>query len=488
MDTKGFQDQLADMWRTRPVRLPDNGHLAGVCAGIAVRYRVDPILIRVAFVASALFGGAGIMLYLAAWVLLVRHGDQVSPLESLVGRGASSDSSTKVIVILVGLAIATGAIGPVGAGSGGSGFIGTILMLGGWWLLYQRHPEPPVLPAPESESPFAQPMPFTPPFSSPVTAPLWVNGPAFPHTSAPEPVASSAPEPVPSSAPEPGSEPTVSLSKDEPSKDEPKTAAAHEEPETSPTETEPSTGRSAPVADPKNTSDASVDDSRFPAVGTPPAWDPLGVAPFAWDLPEPVSTRTPVPVEKKPRSRLTTTVLGLAVLSAAAAGTAAFATDMTWFTPARIGAIALAVIGSGLLVGAFMHRGHGLLVVTGPLMGFVILASLVGPIDLASSGQQIHTPRTAAELQDTYSVQLGDLQLDLRRLELTQDETIKIDTRLANTQIQLPADLDVDISCKNVAAGPCLMDGFDGGADGPGGPVLSIDIDTVMGSAEVHRG
>ena len=41
MTTKNFPEQLSDMWRTRPARLPDQGHVAGVCAGIGVRYGVD---------------------------------------------------------------------------------------------------------------------------------------------------------------------------------------------------------------------------------------------------------------------------------------------------------------------------------------------------------------------------------------------------------------------------------------------------------------
>ncbi len=32
---------------------------------------------------------------------------------------------------------------------------------------------------------------------------------------------------------------------------------------------------------------------RTPGVRTPPAWDPLGAAPFAWDLPEPPPLRQP---------------------------------------------------------------------------------------------------------------------------------------------------------------------------------------------------
>ncbi|TCN57260.1 phage shock protein C (PspC) family protein [Rhodococcus sp. SMB37] len=471
MTTRTFPEQLTDMWRTRPVRLPEQGHVAGVCAGIGVRYGIDPVLVRIAFVVSALFGGAGIVLYLAAWVLFTRHGDQVSAIESLVGRGHSSDSSSKVIVLLVALAIAASAVGPVGVGSGGSGFISMVLMLGGWWLLYQRRPDPPTLPPPANGFSFHRnmfpPQPFGQPFQThfgqtPFTEPTFTQPPQSPFVSEPttaqRDAAGGATDGPGNSDPGNGSpqnDSTVSLSKDAPESDD-----------------------TAQVQDrPLDTGSA-----------TPPAWDPLGVAPFAWDLPEPAPTHSPVPVEKKPRSRLTTMILGFAVLAAAAAGTVAVSTDIQWLTPARIGAIALAVIGLGLLLGAFLHRGYGLLVVTGPLMGFVILGSLVGPLDIQSSGEQRFAPLTAAELGSEYSVQLGDLQLDLKNLELTQDHEISIDTRLGDSQIFLPPNLDVDITCNSTAASPCTMQGFDGGADGPGGPVLSIDIDTVMGNTEVHRG
>ena len=467
MTTRTFPEQLTDMWRTRPVRLPEQGHVAGVCAGIGVRYGIDPVLVRIAFVVSALFGGAGIVLYLAAWVLFTRHGDQVSAIESLVGRGHSSDSSTKVIVLLVALAIAASAVGPVGVGSGGSGFISMVLMLGGWWLLYQRRPEPPTLPPPANGFSFHRnmfpPQPFGQPFQTPYAEPTFTEPFQSPFVSEPttaqRDATGGATDSPGNSAPDndhPEHDSTVSLSKDTPESDD-TTQVQKEQP--------------------------------FPTgSATPPAWDPLGVAPFAWDLPEPAPSHSPVPVEKKPRSRLTTMILGFAVLAAAAAGTVAVSTDIQWLTPARIGAIALAVIGLGLLLGAFLHRGYGLLVVTGPLMGFVILGSLVGPLDIQSSGEQRFAPSTAAELDSGYSVQLGDLQLDLKNLDLKQDHEISIDTRLGDSQIFLPPNLDVDITCNSTAASPCTMQGFDGGADGPGGPVLSIDIDTVMGNTEVHRG
>ncbi|NMB23111.1 MAG: PspC domain-containing protein, partial [Corynebacterium sp.] len=42
------------MWATRPVRFPSsqggNAKVAGVCEGIAIRYQIDPTLVRLAFV------------------------------------------------------------------------------------------------------------------------------------------------------------------------------------------------------------------------------------------------------------------------------------------------------------------------------------------------------------------------------------------------------------------------------------------------------
>ncbi len=73
---------------------------------------------------------------------------------------------------------------------------------------------------------------------------------------------------------------------------------------------------------------------------TPPAWDPLGVAPFAWDLPEPARTaEPPAELPSRPRSRYTSVVLGLAVLAAAAATAMWAVTGAEWLSPARIGAI-----------------------------------------------------------------------------------------------------------------------------------------------------
>jgi signal transduction histidine kinase/phage shock protein PspC (stress-responsive transcriptional regulator) len=51
-------------------RDPANGYVAGVCAGLARELGVDPLVVRVAFVAAALAGGLGLAVYPLAWALL----------------------------------------------------------------------------------------------------------------------------------------------------------------------------------------------------------------------------------------------------------------------------------------------------------------------------------------------------------------------------------------------------------------------------------
>ncbi len=44
--------------------------LAGVCGGLGAYFNIDPTLIRLLFVFSTLFGGLGILIYLAMWFIV----------------------------------------------------------------------------------------------------------------------------------------------------------------------------------------------------------------------------------------------------------------------------------------------------------------------------------------------------------------------------------------------------------------------------------
>lgn len=467
MTKTSFSEQLQAMWRTRPVRFPRKGPVAGVAAGIGYRYGVDPVLIRIAFVVSTIFGGAGIVLYLAGWLLLNQAGDPSSAAESLFGKGRSSESQTKTIVLVVALAISVSTIGPVGMGLGGSGLISALLMLGGYWLLHQRQPLPPPLATGDYGS--AASVTGYPGADYPVGQYNPAANAYSPYTRLPD---SYVPDP-----PTPQPDPAVTLKEGTPED----TAPGHTAP--GQTETHPTIKLTKPEPD-------SAPHDPFSSLAMPPSWDPLGVAPFAWDLPEPAGpAAAPVRIERT-RSRLTSVVVGLAILAAAGAGAAA-ALGADWLTPGRIGAVALAVVGLGLVIGAFLRRGYGLLMVTGPLIGVVVLASMIGPIDFdrTTMGEHSWKPTTLADLQADYEVVMGSGKLDLTSLDLTKDTSVQIDAQLGNIEVLLPANMNVRKQ-STIFAGETtgIPDGLDGGGDGTSGPVLTLDIDSRFASVEVHRG
>ena len=54
----------------RMYRDPDNRIIGGVCSGLAAYWRVDPTLVRIIFILLAIFGMAGVLIYLILWVVL----------------------------------------------------------------------------------------------------------------------------------------------------------------------------------------------------------------------------------------------------------------------------------------------------------------------------------------------------------------------------------------------------------------------------------
>lgn len=55
---------------TRLHRSVSDRYIAGVCGGIAETYNVDPTLVRLIFVALAVAGLSGVLLYVICWILI----------------------------------------------------------------------------------------------------------------------------------------------------------------------------------------------------------------------------------------------------------------------------------------------------------------------------------------------------------------------------------------------------------------------------------
>ena len=72
------RDEMKDLGRLR--RSVTDRHIAGVAGGIARHLDIDPIIVRVALVVGVFFGGAGLLLYVAGWILVPEEGTDDEPL------------------------------------------------------------------------------------------------------------------------------------------------------------------------------------------------------------------------------------------------------------------------------------------------------------------------------------------------------------------------------------------------------------------------
>ena len=110
--------------------------IGGVCGGIGRYFGIDPTLIRIGFVGLALLGGAGLIVYVAALLLVPLDDDTPAP-----------PSTPRDRTLAVGLVIALVVIGIFGFGFGFA-FGGALVPLGFlalaglavWWLVSGERP------------------------------------------------------------------------------------------------------------------------------------------------------------------------------------------------------------------------------------------------------------------------------------------------------------------------------------------------------------
>ena len=102
----------------------DANVLGGVAGGIARSLGIDPILVRVTFVVLAIFGGSGVVLYLAGWLFIPEEGRADSTGERFFREHNALAIAAAVLVgiFLVGPMLAWGLWGD------GPGFGGIVLL------------------------------------------------------------------------------------------------------------------------------------------------------------------------------------------------------------------------------------------------------------------------------------------------------------------------------------------------------------------------
>lgn len=250
---------FSDMWTNRPPRIPEKqggkAVFAGVCEGIGVRYQIDPVVVRVAFVALSFVFGGGLLLYFLCWINMPRFGTTLTPWEAVITPKEQLDEAGKkekdtgwaLAIVLFFFALTAGGVGEYGlAGT----FTTLALGLLGWWGLHSRLPQAPAgvlaLPRDTTTGTAATTANETTVILPPATggSTLWRPGYA------------QVGEHAPSSSFRSPEQPTV-----EETAELPFVNTSHlRPPEGYP---HPAAGRT-----------------------TPPAWDPLGTAPELWYLPD----------------------------------------------------------------------------------------------------------------------------------------------------------------------------------------------------------
>ena len=466
MNRNDIDDTVRDMWVTRPRRLSGDKKIAGVAAAVARRYRIDPTLVRVVFVVATFYGGAGILLYLLGWLLLPADDDEVSPAEALLGRGRSSMSTTLTVVLAIALLPAT-----MGWGSGmPEGLLGLAAIGAGLFLLHRHRGQ---------LDPAGTPMAAA--TGAPAGAGMPGTGPADPTVPIGPPVAYPATAHATTHAPTP---PTWT-GRPRPVDAVPGSPAAPFGP--------------GPAAGPYRPTDR-VPGEPPTSPQRPPAWDPLGVAPFAWDLPEPAQ-QPPVAPAPKRRSAVTPATIGLALVTAGVC--AAVASSDSYLNGPRVVALVLAVIGLGLVVGSFVRGGRGLIAIAIPLAAITWGLTAMPDVDMASMGNREYSPTQVADVQTRYEHGAGNLELDLNRLQLSGADhvTTRVELGLGNITVIVPPDADVTATCsteignvdclgvnaQGAGAHQTVTDFGDDGERGGG----SIDLQLINnggGNVELKRG
>lgn len=372
---------MKDFVATRPRRPRSGRVVAGVAAGIGRRYGVDPVIIRIALVVGAIYGGAGLICYLLGWLLLAQDGDDVSPIEALLGRGRSSTSKALTVVLCICLIPAAHFVF-----GGYFSMVAGLLLLGtGLFLLHRyRSDKGQITPTTTSADPEAGPM----------------------------------------------------------------------------TDSTP-TSQFGTTANPEGPQDAVPDQ--------PPSWDPLGAAPFAWDLPEPNSVPPAPPVlprQRKPRVGLAT----LGVLFLTGAVLAVTGTTVAWLTPGHIAGILAAIVGVGLVAGAFAHSGRGLIPLA-VLLSAVAFGMTATHFDgVHGVGNDSIRPTSLNEVQPLYEHSIGSMTLDLSDLPDVGSVTTKVSLGAGHVTVLVPQDAQVNATCSTTAGSVSCL-GHD--VNGPGNPAVT---------------
>src|SRR4051812_919520 len=143
----------------RLTRSRDGRWFGGVCAGLGRYFDISPSVYRLAFAALALAGGAGILIYLAAWLVIPDEGREASAGEQAL-RNHRDRPGLAIAVGLLGLAVIIGLSNITLWPHPGNLWLAALLVGGAlvWWELHGRRAQAPAVAPGEGAGPMAAPL------------------------------------------------------------------------------------------------------------------------------------------------------------------------------------------------------------------------------------------------------------------------------------------------------------------------------------------
>jgi hypothetical protein len=162
-------------------------------------------------------------------------------------------------------------------------------------------------------------------------------------------------------------------------------------------------------------------------------------------------------------------------------------------------AASLAVVGAGLLVGAWLGRARPLIALGSVLALALPVAQAVEtwePAEYALS-EFAWTPQSLAEIEDDYTLMLGGGVLDLREVDFTgQEAAVAVHVSFGDVQIIVPDGVAVEATV-NARFGSATVFGtsVDGVTDDvvrvagtePGSGTLLLDLQVRFANLDVYR-
>jgi phage shock protein PspC (stress-responsive transcriptional regulator) len=246
---------------------------------------------------------------------------------------------------------------------------------------------------------------------------------------------------------------------------------------------------SGPAAAGQAAPPAAYPASTYAAAFAPtPAWTPPAVPLWSTSPPAAPASR------RRPRSILGWVTVAVALL---AVGIAALL-DNAGVVSVTVGAalaLALIVVGLGLIAGAWFGRSRALIVLGMALIPLAATAALIQVPISGGAGDRTVTPLTATDLQGEYRLGAGQLTLDLTGLDLGGgSRTVTASVALGQLNVVVPRNVTVDAHGQAGAGQLDLLGHVVGGArvettatsaGSPGGGSLHLDLRVGLGQVRV---